>query len=173
MAQNDVSTHAISGVLHPSRKASSSLFKERLTQFVDESMELLADLNSAEFTKKTTPAELESLAIGEIRRIIAARTLRSKFLTSDYFGDPAWDIMLDLALARAESRRVSISSACIAAGVPTTTALRWVRTMINDGVVTVMADPKDSRRRFVQLSHECYTNMVDYAAELLRREAGC
>jgi len=35
--------------------------------------------------------------------------------------DPAWDMLLDLTAARAESRAVSVSSLCIAAGVPTTT----------------------------------------------------
>lgn len=65
-----------------------------------------------------------------IRKILKRRVVRGKFFDSfseDLFRDPAWDMLLDLTLAHTECRRVSVTSLCIASGVPPTTALRWIR----------------------------------------------
>lgn len=51
------------------------------------------------------------------------------------FGEPAWDVLLDLYIARAEGRRISPSGACIAAVVPETAALRWIDSLIRRGFV--------------------------------------
>lgn len=61
-----------------------------------------------------------------VRNIIRARQSRIRFFGNDLFADPVWDMLLDLAVARVEHRRVSVTSLCIASGVPTTTALRWI-----------------------------------------------
>jgi hypothetical protein len=58
----------------------------------------------------------------EIRAVIRARRLRNQFFADELFADPAWDMLLDLFAAGLEKRRVSVSSLCIAAAVPPTTA---------------------------------------------------
>src|SRR5690606_28555572 len=68
-------------------------------------------------------------APGLVREIIRQRQLRTHFFGGDLFADPAWDILLDLTAARVERTRVSVTSLCIASGVPPTTALRWIRQM--------------------------------------------
>ncbi len=56
------------------------------------------------------------------------RRLRERmFGNPDLFADPAWDILIDLFIASEEGRKISVSSACIASAVPTTTALRWIK----------------------------------------------
>ncbi len=70
-----------------------------------------------------------------IRRIIRQRQLRARFFDGDLFADPAWDMLLDLTAARAEHVRVSVTSLCIASGVPPTTALRWIGQMIDGGLL--------------------------------------
>lgn len=96
-----------------------------------------------------------------LRRIIQHRQLRTRHFPADLFADPAWDIILDLAIARIEQKRVSITSACIASGVPPTTALRWITHMTNLGLLKRTEDDLDKRRAFVALS--------DKAAEALAR----
>src|SRR5690606_396517 len=59
-----------------------------------------------------------------VRGIIRARRLRDQFFRGELFADPAFDTLLDLYAARLEGRRVAVSSLCIAASVPATTALR-------------------------------------------------
>ncbi|MFM5916461.1 MAG: winged helix DNA-binding protein [Novosphingobium sp.] len=87
-----------------------------------------------------------------IRQIIRQRRLRAEFFDATLFADPAWDILLDLAAARAEHKRVSVTSLCIAAGVPVTTALRWIQQMTEMGLLTRLGDDRDRRRTFVSLS---------------------
>ncbi|MEQ1496622.1 MAG: MarR family transcriptional regulator, partial [Novosphingobium sp.] len=70
-----------------------------------------------------------------IRRIIRQRQLRARFFDGDLFADPAWDMLLDLTAARAEHVRVSVTSLCIASGVPPTTALRWIGQMIDSALL--------------------------------------
>jgi DNA-binding MarR family transcriptional regulator len=75
------------------------------------------------------------------------------------FGEPAWDILLDLFIAREAGRRVSVSSACIAADVPPTTALRWLSVLEQRGLVKRRADPSDGRRIHIELSDTAHALM--------------
>lgn len=87
-----------------------------------------------------------------IRAHIKGRRLRERFFAAELLADPGWDMMLDLAAARLEGRPVSVSSLCIAANVPTTTALRWIKNLCDDGTFQRSADPGDARRAFIGLS---------------------
>lgn len=96
-----------------------------------------------------------------IRQVIRARRMRARFFNEKLFSDPAWDIILDLLEAEITQRRVPVSSLCIAAAVPPTTALRWIRSMTDAGLLQRRPDPHDGRRDFVELSPA--------ASELARR----
>ena len=100
-----------------------------------------------------------------VRLIIRQRQLRSQFVDPELFADPAWDILLDLIAARAEHRRVSVTSLCIASGVPPTTALRWIGQMVDAGLLERVEDETDRRRAFIQLS--------DKAADAMARRSSC
>ena len=100
-----------------------------------------------------------------IRRIIRQRQLRARFFDGELFADPAWDILLDLTAARAEHARVSVTSACIASGVPLTTALRWISQMTDAGLIQRVRDDGDKRRAFVALSDSAAGAMARYFAE--------
>ena len=91
---------------------------------------------------------------GEIRALLRARRLREQFLPAELFADPAWDMILDLMAARLSGQRVSVSSLCIAAAVPPTTALRWIRQLTERGVFARIDDPADGRRVFIELTNE-------------------
>ncbi len=101
-----------------------------------------------------------------VRKIIAQRQLRSQFFDADLFADPAWDILLDLTAARAEHKRVSVTSLCIASGVPPTTALRWISQMVEAGLLERVEDEADKRRAFIALSDNTADAMARYFAEL-------
>ena len=98
----------------------------------------------------------------DIRAIIRLRRLREQFFRSDLFADPAWDMLLDLMAARLERIRVAVSSLCIAAAVPPTTALRWIKTLSDNGILVRVADPDDGRRAFMQLSDGAAAGMSAY-----------
>jgi len=87
-----------------------------------------------------------------IRKLIRARRLRTRFFQPDLFADPAWDMLLDLMAARLEGKQVAVSSLCIAAAVPPTTALRWIGVLVEEGLVVRVPDPVDGRRVHVALA---------------------
>lgn len=103
-----------------------------------------------------------------VRRIIRQRQLRARFFDGDLFGDPAWDMLLDLTAARVEHTRVSVTSLCIASGVPPTTALRWIGQMVDAGLFERVEDESDRRRAFIQLADKAADGMARYFAELGR-----
>jgi DNA-binding MarR family transcriptional regulator len=89
---------------------------------------------------------------GAVRALIRARRLRDQYFGPDLFADPAWDILLDLYAAKLEHQRVAVSSLCIAAAVPATTALRWIKTLTDMGLLVRSADPQDGRRVYIELA---------------------
>jgi hypothetical protein len=89
-----------------------------------------------------------------IREIIKLRRMRDNHFKTELFADPAWDILLDLMAAQLEGKTVSVSSLCIAAAVPPTTALRWVTAMTESGMLIRRMDPRDARRVFIELSQD-------------------
>lgn len=98
--------------------------------------------------------ELSAITAAQVRDLLRARRIRSDFLPGDLFADPAWDMLLDLLASQLERDQVSVSSLCIAAGVPPTTALRWLRTLTDKGLVIRHADPHDGRRVFISLAQD-------------------
>jgi DNA-binding MarR family transcriptional regulator len=81
-----------------------------------------------------------------------ARSVRSDFFRSDLFGEPAWDILLDLYQSELAQRRVAVNAVCVGSGVAPTTAIRWLQTLENEGLVRRTPDPMDGRRVFVSLT---------------------
>jgi len=97
-----------------------------------------------------------------VRRLIRLRRDRDRHFPADLFGDPAWDMLLDLVAARMEGVDVPVSSLCVAAAVPTTTALRSVRSLSEAGVFVRRTDPGDARRAFITLSDEAHGAMMGW-----------
>lgn len=115
------------------------------------------------------PAEENSLSGKAVREMIKLRRLRDSYFAANLFADPAWDILLDLMAARLEDRPVSVSSLCIAAAVPPTTALRWITAMTDSGILVRQNDPDDARRVFIGLSSETERGLRQYLAAVQER----
>ncbi|MBC2665674.1 winged helix DNA-binding protein [Novosphingobium flavum] len=111
-----------------------------------------------------TPANTEFPDPQVVRRILRQRQQRQRFFDADLFADPAWDMLLDLAAARAERKQVSVTSLCIAAGVPPTTALRWIGQLQQAGLFQRVEDKADRRRAFIALTDKAAEGMARYFA---------
>ena len=101
-----------------------------------------------------------------VRRITQQRQQRGRFFDADLFADPAWDMLLDLTAARVEHVRVSVTSLCIASGVPPTTALRWIAQLTEAGLFERVEDDTDRRRAFIQLTDKGADAMARYFAHV-------
>ncbi|GAA4743376.1 hypothetical protein GCM10023264_05730 [Sphingomonas daechungensis] len=163
--------------IHQYRKVSdiaSDRSSERLRQLSDEVGRIASTLARLSSGPDATPRTIPELRTGDapqipaeaVRQVIRARRLRNRFFKEDLFADPAWDMLLDLLQAEIAQLRVPVSSLCIAAAVPATTALRWLKTMTDQGIFRRRADPHDGRRVFVELSPEASLAMRQYFAEV-------
>ena len=112
--------------------------------------------------RRSRTGDTEMPGISAIRAMIRARRLRDQYFSGELFADPAWDMLLDLLLARLEQRTVAVSSLCIAAAVPPTTALRWIKRLTDEGIFVRTADPRDGRRVFIDLSDGAADAMANY-----------
>ena len=101
-----------------------------------------------------------------VRRIIRQRQMRARFFDGELFADPAWDMLLDLTAARVEHSRVSVTSLCIASGVPPTTALRWIGQMTEVGLLQRVEDDCDRRRAFITLTDKASEAMARFFKEV-------
>ena len=110
------------------------------------------------------PAPASAIDAGFVRALIRERQQRSALFGADLFADPVWDMMLDLLAARLEGRAVRTSSLCIAAGVPTTTALRWVRILTERGLFVRVPDPLDGRGVLIELSDDTAERLLAHLA---------
>lgn len=146
----------------------------RLRQLLDEVSRIAASLArlsvgpSGAAVEKPEPAtgEAPAISLDTVRQVIRTRRLRGRFFDEELFADPAWDMLLDLLQSEIAQHRVPVSSLCIAAAVPATTALRWIKTMTDAGLFKRRADPHDGRRVFIELSAEASEGMRHYFREV-------
>lgn len=104
-----------------------------------------------------------------IRELLRKEMKRREIGGGELFGDPAWEMLLDLLLAKIEGRRVSVSSACIASGAPMSTALRLVRRLVGENVLCRLPDEHDRRRHFLVINPKFEGPLLDYLTEQLRQ----
>lgn len=88
------------------------------------------------------------------KNLIRGRRERDRMFRSGLFADPAWDMLLELYIAHHSGRTLYVSSLCMAAAVPDTTALRWIATLEREGLLTRIPDEKDLRRIWIKLTDE-------------------
>ncbi|MEI9851289.1 MAG: hypothetical protein WDN24_11130 [Sphingomonas sp.] len=110
------------------------------------------------------PADLVAFA----RHLFAERRSRAEVFGAELFQDPVWDLMLELYAATGEGKRVGINSATIAAGVPATTALRYIKMLTQRGIVARDQCVEDSRRVYVRLTDRATQKMTDLLGRMAR-----
>jgi hypothetical protein len=123
------------------------------------------DCPAAETNTGEAAAEWENIGRA-VTAVIQARRLRAHYFDEELFADPAWDMMLDLFRAELCQRRIATSSLCVAAAVPATTALRWIKAMTEKGLFVRHDDPFDGRRVYIELAPEVSEALRRYFAKI-------
>lgn len=163
---------------------SSRLQKQarRLREVALELLQMAADMVPEDRGKLEHPAQSSpdrdaslffqserSSLLGLATKTYRLRRKRDRFFPALFFGEPAWDLLLDLYAHDAKGKQVSVSSACLAAATPATTALRWIRILEANGYVTRLQDRSDSRVTFLQLTDLARTQLELYFSQLEER----
>ena len=109
----------------------------------------------------------DNVLLEAARRAYAARRLRDKVLGKALFGEPAWDMLLDLFIhAIKEGKGVSTTSLCIASAAPPTTALRWIGQIEKAGLIERHAVQSDRRVQVQELSRKGLDLMAGYFSQV-------
>jgi len=143
------------------RNVIRTAYLEELAELTTKISLTISSLTSiAETGISSEPITDENKILIQMKSIIVRRRKREQFLPADIFADPAWDMLLDLSVAKLEVRKTSVSSLCIGAAVPTTTALRWIRQLEQLQMIKLTPDPVDRRRQHVDIADKAFTNML-------------
>ena len=94
--------------------------------------------------------------------IMNERARRSEYFPAELFGEPAWDILLELYAAQAAQPRQTSPQIAKEATFPTTTTLRWLKALDAVGFVDRQPDPLDGRRVFLSLTPKAQFAMRSY-----------
>lgn len=109
----------------------------------------------------------EALAL-VAHRVYQSRRRRTRYLAPGLFGEPAWDILLDLFCARVHGKKARTTSVCLAARTPASTGLRWLGVLEEQGLIHRGGESDDRRARWVSLTDHGYRAMKQYLSEGMR-----
>lgn len=128
---------------------------KELSTFVSLLSRLISTSNEVkEGSRKISEQSLTTIA----ENLYRFRRRRDALMTSrfgtDIFADPAWDIILDLYIQNSKNQDVCVTSACTAAMVPVTTALRYITVLSDRGMIERSKNHKDGRSYLLRLSPE-------------------
>lgn len=98
-----------------------------------------------------------------------ARKIRDKIFPKSLFGEASWDMLLDLYINHLKGKKVSIKAACIASKVPNTTALRYIKALEDNNLISRYKDNQDSRITILQLTEQSIELMAEWTKKLERK----
>lgn len=157
-------TNTVPGLERTSQTAASALFSKENEQQAGAALSRTAGLVPSPFFSADITVQRRRYA-RLAREAYAVRRRRSEIFENDeIFGEPAWDILLDLYIAHVENKPVSVSSACIGSAAPPTTGLRWLGVLAEHDLILRRHDPEDQRRVLVCLTDKGLTAMDEYFA---------
>ncbi|MGP7795778.1 hypothetical protein [Sphingomonas sp. CLY1604] len=108
-------------------------------------------------------AEIAVLA----RSIAAARRKLGTHLEASLFANPGLDIMLFLFAEGLHGATVTTNACCAAAGVPRTTALRWIKLLQDRGLVLGSDDLSDRRVTMLALTTTGRSTIRSWLTEIV------
>ncbi|UUR08919.1 MarR family winged helix-turn-helix transcriptional regulator [Sphingomonas glaciei] len=119
---------------------------------VSNARELLAAKN---FDRRSIGCDRQQMRERRLRtaeRILLLRRSRVGIFGEGLFGEASWDILLSLYVAELSQYRMTITAVYNEAGVPQTTALRWLQHLVDLGMVVRRPNVVDRRAVFVELT---------------------
>lgn len=122
----------------------------RIEHILDKLSKTVGERGQNTERRPRTSAETRTALL--VRSCIQARRARDRALGADLFSDPAWCMLLDLYLRHSAGEPSSVSSLCLASGIPQSTGLRWLLMLEKAGLISRRADPVDRRRTLIDLT---------------------
>ncbi|KQU52997.1 hypothetical protein ASG67_09060 [Sphingomonas sp. Leaf339] len=129
-----------------------SLIKDLTAKLSAVAEEFSGRVDRAETNEPSAPAPAAPDNLSHVKRLIAERRSRRRFLPAELFHEPAWDMLLALYVANEESQTMNVKGLVACADAPVTTSQRWIEHLAKLRLVTRVVDTVDRRRVEVSLS---------------------
>jgi DNA-binding MarR family transcriptional regulator len=114
------------------------------------------------------PSGLDGTTLAAMaERLYLERRRREDYFPAGLFGEPAWDLILTLFIAREEGRRLSVAEAYEAAAVKPTAGRKLLAKMESAGLVAQSSEEEDHRELYVALTQDASDRLSDYLTRLL------
>jgi hypothetical protein len=118
-----------------------------------------------ESSRREAGAAAQSSVLAAAAEACAARRRLYALFGRRLFSDPSWDILLELFVSTLEDRKVTVSTACMSACAPTTTALRHIAYLVQEGLVIRRPHPADARSTYLELTDQAIDRLSQYFSE--------
>ena len=118
-----------------------------------------------ESSRREAGSGAQSSVLAAAAEACAARRRLYALFGRRLFSDPSWDILLELFVSTLEGRKVTVSTACMAACAPTTTALRHIAYLVQEGLVIRRPHPADARSTYLELTGQAVAKLTQYFSE--------
>lgn len=122
--------------------------------------------NSPALRTKEEISMIEARLVLHARMILDHRNKRRTHLPGELFGEPGWEMLVDLFIQNHLGRSISVSSLCQAANSPNTTALRHLGLLEKYKLVERYPASHDKRVIYVKLTTEGYVRLGTHLAEV-------
>ena len=121
--------------------------------------------------RSVTPAYRSDL-IEHARHMLMNRSRRSQHFNSGMFGEPAWDMLLALYVGEQTGTRYTVTRLTDVAGVPSTTALRWLDFLEKkERMVIRKPNPTDRRISLIELTDRARGALDVYFSDTVATQA--
>lgn len=117
-------------------------------------------------TSDSTGSVVADREVAHLQSILRMRRRCREIFRSTLFACPAWDMLLELALARMLNKPMSTKAIVIGSGTPAATARRWLDALEADGSIMRVSSPSDNRVTYVRISDSAFASMRLFIAEL-------
>jgi DNA-binding MarR family transcriptional regulator len=95
-------------------------------------------------------------------RLYAERRRRDQMFPAGLFGEPAWDLLLALLVAREKKQPMILSAAYRAGRVTDTTGRRLLDALEAEGLISRRRAPDSRKARLIELTDEAVERLTDY-----------
>jgi DNA-binding MarR family transcriptional regulator len=101
------------------------------------------------------------------RALLDDRKRRSAIFNPGMFGEPAWELLLNLYINDRAGPRLTIGKLIQVAGLPQSTSLRWLDYLEDQRLIVRNEHPTDARTAFVELTDKAREALASYLSQML------
>lgn len=110
-----------------------------------------------------SPTSRTEVALAAAVKAKEQRNVRPRFLGGeDLFGEPAWDILLDIFIRQTLDEKISVPKVGIVDQTPATTTLRWFLVLEENGLIAQEPDPDKKDQVLLRFTPTGYEAMLRY-----------